>query len=180
MAMEVLDERVYPDTFDRFAMTMEGVELAAALSVAEVLPVRSFVAMTREAGFFDKGFQQNRAVRVTVVPVIGQAARGQRENSRGEILASDPRQDQESCVVDDQVQVSLPLFTRPADELIARLGLPSAGAEAEQSDDFARGTHEVSQLCARQGLMSEVVMALYVGVPQERLACVSQQVNTEL
>ena len=100
LTAEVAGQRVDPDAFDGLVAAMEGVELAASLGVPEVLPVCGFVAMAGEAWLLDEGFHQDRTVRVPRVPVIGQAAGGESQDPRGEILALDPWQDEEARVVD--------------------------------------------------------------------------------
>lgn len=98
LAAKVTRQRVDPDTFDGLAAAMKGVEFAASLGISEVLPVGGFVAGTREARFFDKGFDEDRAIRVAGLPVLGQTTSGQGESPGCEILALDPRQDEEARV----------------------------------------------------------------------------------
>src|SRR3990170_202298 len=156
MPTKVAHERVDPDAFDRLCVAMERIEFAAALRVAEILPISGFVASAGEARLLDEGFEQHWAVGVACVPIISQASADQSEDARSEISTSNPRQDQKAGIVDDEVQVAPTLLGGPADGVIARLGFPSARAEAEQGDDFSGGTHEVAQLRPRQRLMAEV------------------------
>jgi hypothetical protein len=60
LPLEVARERIDPDAFDRLSVAMQGIELATALGVAEVLPVGSLVAGADEARFLDEGFEQHR------------------------------------------------------------------------------------------------------------------------
>src|ERR1700738_3120026 len=170
MRAEVARQRINPDALDGLCVEMEGVKLAASLRVAEIPPVGGFVAGAREAWLLNEGFQQNRTIRVAGVPVLGQAAADQAKHARSEIFTVYPRQDQEARVVDDEMQVSSALFGGPADHLIARFCFPGAGAEAEDGDDLSGGAHEVTQLCPRQRLMTEIMMTFDVGVPQQRVA----------
>src|SRR5690606_12962852 len=103
LATEVVCERVDPDTLYRLAAPMKNVELAAALSITKILPVGRFIAGAGKARLLDEGFEQNRAIRIGAVPVVGQATYGQREDPRREIATADPGQDEEACVVDDQM-----------------------------------------------------------------------------
>src|ERR1017187_4262239 len=135
--------------------TMKG--CTAGLSVAEI---RTEVAHERiNPDALDglcvamEGIEQDGAIRVASVPVFGQASADQAEGARGEVATGNPRQDEEAGVIDDEVQMALALLAAPADGLIARLGFPGAGAEAEHGDDFSGGAHEVAQLRAGQGLM---------------------------
>src|SRR5258708_9928512 len=91
---EVSRQRIYPEAFNGFAASMEDIELASTLRVPEILPVGGLVASSGEAWLFDKGFQQDRTIGVSAVPVIGQAACGHRKKSGGEIFALNPGQNQ--------------------------------------------------------------------------------------
>ena len=149
MVTEVWDEWIDPDAFNRLVTMMLGIELAAALCVTEVLPVGCFVAGTCKSRLFDKGFQENRTVSVAGLPVVGQAATDKAENAGGKIVAADPWQDEEACIVDDEVEVALSLRWIPSNGRIAGLGFPGARAEAHQGNDVAGGADEVAQLRAR-------------------------------
>lgn len=78
-----------------------------------------------------------------MLPVVGELTSGHSQNTGREVLAADPGQDEEAGVVHQEVKSSLPLFGRPADEEVARLGLPSGSPETEQGDDAIIGTDEV-------------------------------------
>src|SRR5271165_1455650 len=146
LLLEVTRERIDPDAFDRLSVAMQGVELAPALSIAEVLPVGGLVASTSEAWFLDEGFEQDRPIGVACLPLIGQASAHQGEDARGQVFAVDPRQDEEAGIVHDEVQIALSLIGRPADDLVPRFDLPGARAEADGGDDVAGGAHKVAQL----------------------------------
>ena len=110
--LEVARERINPDAFDGLCVAMQGVELAAALRVAEMLPVGGLVAGAGKARLLDEGFEQHRPIGVAGMPVIGQASADQGEDARGQVFAVDPRQDEEAGVVDDEVQIALSLLGR--------------------------------------------------------------------
>ena len=109
-AAEVAHEWINPNTFDRFGIAMERVELAATLGVTEILPVGGFVACSSEARLLDEGFKQDGAIGVASVPVFDQASTDQGKGARSEIRALYPRQDEEARVVDEEVQVAPALF----------------------------------------------------------------------
>src|ERR1039457_3310235 len=179
MALEVACKRIDPDAFDGLSMSMQSVEFATALRITEVLPVGGLVAGTGKARLLDEGFEQDRPIGVAGMPVGGQSAAYQGEDARGEIFAVDPRQDQEAGVIDDEVQVALSLICCPTDELIPGLYFPGTRAEAESGDDVACGADEVAKLCAWHELMPEVVMALDICVPQQRVSLAEHQIDAE-
>ena len=110
---------------------MERIELAAALGVPEILPVGGFVAGTLESGFLDEGLEQHRTVSIAGLPVIGQPAADKGQDARGQILVADPRQDEETRIIDDEVQVPLSLCGAPADSGVAGFRLPGRGPKAQ-------------------------------------------------
>jgi hypothetical protein len=179
MLAEVPRERINPDAFDGLCVAMQCVELTSALRVAEILPVGGFVASAREAWLFDEGFQQYRAIGIACVPVLGQAPAGQGKDPRGEVFTVYPRQNEEARVVDDEVQVAATLCARPADDVVARFDFPGARTEAERGDYVPFGAHEVTQLCPWHQLMTQVVVALDIRVPQQRVALVAHQIDAE-
>jgi len=66
--IEVAHERIDPDAFDGLCVAMQGVEFAAALGVAEMLPVGSFVAGAGKARLLDEGFKQHRSIGIAGLP----------------------------------------------------------------------------------------------------------------
>jgi len=95
-------------------------------------------------------------------------AGGASQDGRGQILAFDPGQDQESSVVDDTVQVLLALRGSPADVRVARRRLRGGGPEAEQGDEASASANEVAQLGTGQRLIAAVVVTVDVLVVQRR------------
>src|SRR6202011_6395533 len=90
LSLIVACERIDPDAFDRLIVAMQNVELAAALGIAEVLPVGSLVAGAGKARLLDKGFEQDRPIGVAGLPVGGQSSAHQGEDARGQVFAADP------------------------------------------------------------------------------------------
>ena len=62
------------DVLERLGVLVMSVELAAALSLAEVDPVGGTVAGALEARGFAERFQENRAQAVALLPVLGKLA----------------------------------------------------------------------------------------------------------
>ena len=83
-----------------------------------------------------------------------------REQVGGEVGDADPGHDEEAGVVEHEGEVALALCGAPADEAVARGGLPGRGGEAEHSQRLsAGGMHEVAHLGAGQGVVAEIVIA---------------------
>jgi hypothetical protein len=135
-------EWIDPDGFDRQQGLVVNIKLSAAGGLSEAAPVGSLVSGAAKALLLDEGFEQERPVTVLELPVGGDVPGCASQNGRGQILAFDPRQDQESRIVHDPAQVFLALRGRPADMVVARLGLPGGGSEAEQGDEPPAGANE--------------------------------------
>ena len=108
-------ERIEPDGLDRQQGLVVNIELAAAGGLTEADPVGRLVSGAAKALLLDEGFEQERPVTVLELPVGGDLPGGASQNGRGQILAFNPRQDEESRIVHDPVQVLLALRGRPAD-----------------------------------------------------------------
>ena len=66
---EVFSQGIQPYVLDGDALLAGWAELAAPLGLADMNPVGRPVTGARETVFFDKGFQQQRAVAIAVLPV---------------------------------------------------------------------------------------------------------------
>ena len=82
MSSVVANEWVDPHALDRLAVAMESVRFATSLGLPKVLPAGGAVASACKARFLDEGLQQYRALRVSGVPVLGQASADQVFQSR--------------------------------------------------------------------------------------------------
>ena len=119
-----------PDAFDGERAGMRGIEFAMATRIAKVLPVGIAIACSTEAGLFDEGFEEHRAIAVAGEPVVGQAAVRQAEELGGQVSGAYPREDEETGIIDDEMEAGLALGRRPTNELVAWRGFPGSGPEA--------------------------------------------------
>ena len=146
--MEVGRERIDPDSFQWEHAGVGRVEFAAALRFANADPIGGLVTGAGKTLLLDEGLQQHGAVAIAVLPIKREQACSHAQQLRGEVLGRDPGEDEEAGVVHDQVQPTLPLGAVPADERVARCGLPCGCAETEQGEDAAISAGEVAQLGA--------------------------------
>ena len=176
MALEGID----PDGLLGQQGLVVDIELAATGRFTYPDPVGGLVGSAAEAGVIDERLDQHRSVAVLRVPVRSESPRCPSQDGRCEIPAADPRQDQEAGIVDHPMQPLLTLRWRPADEAVARAGLPGSGAEAEQGEDTAAGADEVAQLRAAQWLIAEVVVALEVLIVQMGVLAMGDEVQLQV
>lgn len=92
----------------------------------------------------DERFEQHGAIAVAVLPVMGQLPRGERQDLGGQAFGLEPRQDEESRVVDHPLPVAPLLRIVPADEALACGELPGTGTEAQQGGQPLAGEDVVA------------------------------------
>jgi len=92
------------------------------------------------------------------------------ENSGSKVFGFHPRQNQETRVVYDQIQLVLPLTIAPPYELVPRRRFSGRGTETQQGQRIVTVADNVSQLCAGKLLVSQIVIPMYVFVPQQGLS----------
>ena len=143
-----------------------AVEFAAALGLADVVPVGGAIAGCGKALAFHEGLQKHGGVLVAGVPIVGQPFGGKGEYLGCEISRSHPGQNEKPGVVDDEVKVLGALLGSPADEVAARGDFPCRGAKTKSGEELAVGAEdEVADLSAGKGLVAQIVMALNQLVP---------------
>ncbi len=133
MSTKIADEGINPDTLDRLCVAMKLVELTAPLSIPEALPIRGLVASTPKSLHLNEGFEQPRAVGVADAPVLRQPAADHSDDTRSKITTLDPGRDQESRVIDDEVQLTWTLFRCPTDEVVSGFCFPGACSEGQRA-----------------------------------------------
>ncbi len=159
-------KRFEPDIFDRQCIFVTHVEFATALGLADLNPIGGLVASSGETGDFTEGLKHGGKNRVALQPIVRQAFFAACQNMGSQVGDANPWQDQKAGVVDEQMQVALAALCRPADELIARCGLPGGGSKTEQRQRFVvGGTHQITHLRTGQRLVAEVVIALDKRIP---------------
>ena len=176
----MLDEGVEPYVLAGELGGVVAVELAAALGGANMDPVGGSIGASRESVGVDKGLEQYGSVAVAVCPVVTEPASGHPEELGGEVLALDPRQDEEACVVDDEVEVALSLGVGPTDPTISGGELPRGGGKAKEGHYLVLRSGEVAQLGSRERAVAAVVVAGDVFVPQVGLGAGRDEVEVEV
>ena len=162
-------QRSEPDVFDRQRILFSNIEFAAALGLSDFDPVGGLIASAAETRDLTESLEQYRADGVTLLPVLGQTSLAAGQDMRGQIGNADPRQNQKASIVRHKMQVALPNFGRPADEAVARRGLPGGRAESEQRQRLpADAADEVSNLRPGQRTVAEIMIAFHERIPDRR------------
>lgn len=159
-------ERVEIDILDGKSILVLDVEFSPTLGLADMDPVGSFVAGSLETVALDEGLEEDGSKSEAFSPIVLDAACGQSEEMGGEVFGSDPGEDEETGVVDDEGEARHPLIVGPADEGISGSDLPGGGAEAQAGDGGGAREGEVADLGPGKGLVAEVVVALDEVVPE--------------
>jgi len=161
---EVFGEGVDPDGFLGEQVLIVDIEFAAAFCDPQEGPVCGLIAGSEKSWLLDEGLKEDRSVAVTRLPVVRKPSGCHGENAGGEVPASDPGEDEEACVVGDEVQTALTLLGGPTDEPVSGLSFPGGGPEPKQGNGVSGSTDEIANLVPRERLISQVVVALKVFV----------------
>jgi len=115
----------------RIAQPLPGI-LSLASGVPQILPVGRLVTGTGKTGCVHKGLCQKHRVAVNSIPIIGNTLHIQAQHLRCQIRNPNPRQNQETGVVDNQ-RKPLPLHCRSsANPGIARPALEGRRGPTQQ------------------------------------------------
>ena len=143
-----------------------AVEFAAALGLADVVPVGGAIAGSGKALAFHEGLEKHGGVLVAGVPIVGQPFGGKGEYLGCEIFRSHPGHNEKPGIVDDEVKVLGALLGSPADEVVAWGDFPCRGSETDGGEELAVGAEdEVTDLSAGKRLVAQVVVTLDQFVP---------------
>src|SRR5215468_5632941 len=112
----ITDHRVEIDVLDGLTVRpVFPVHATATGGWSHVDPVgRSIAGSAKTMGVY-QGFQQQGTVSIVTLPVLRHAPGTQGQNFAGQSFDPHPGQNQESAVVHDPLQVTLPLLVTPAD-----------------------------------------------------------------
>ena len=129
---EVSREWTNEDVFDRFC---DGFSCATTSSgcLSDTLPACSAVACSSISRGVDEGFQQVDGMSILFDPVFVQATDDSSQNIARKMWNLDPGQDEETCVVRSEDQVSFSGIVRPAQPLITISTAPRRGSKQQGS-----------------------------------------------
>jgi hypothetical protein len=144
-----------------------AVEFASTLCLANEDPVGGAIARSPETLSVDEGLQEDRCIFVTVLPIREHALDGSAQDAGGEVGRDNPGKDQETGVVDHEGEIAPTLLRGPADKLVAWRHGPSRGAKPQGGEEMMAAEDQISELSSRQGLVSEVMVALNEFVPED-------------
>ena len=168
----IADQWHNPDVFRGHRSLGVPVITPSPLGRAEEGPVGGAVAVARVAGGINKGLKQERLDPGSRCPVMTQSFGAGGENPGSQIGDMDPRQDEESRIVDDAAQLAFPLSMRPANPEITRGDFPGSTGKADAGQRPGVAGDVVTQLEANRMLVAEVVVGGNGRVPLPRCAAI--------
>jgi len=137
-----------------------------ASAVPYVSPVGRMIAGTGKTARIDKGLHQDRTNMITLLPVLRQTRKRQRQDPRGEILHLHRRQDQKTIIADQTAQVGSPSLLRPSDIMVSTLQGPRGRTEGQGPKISLGGTlHHISDLRTTQRPASQVMVSIQKSKP---------------
>lgn len=139
--------------------------ISATLGLADVDPVGGLVAGSLVAVPLDEGLEEDGGEGEAFSPVVLDAAGGQGEEMGGEAFCSDPGEDEEAGVVDDEGEA--PLFSGHETIRWRNLwGRPSMRSPRSPRKRRGSGEGGAANLGFGKGLVSQAMVALDEVVPE--------------
>src|SRR5579864_1569239 len=154
----IAHQGVKVNVLDRLSMTfMLAVHATPPPGLAHPDPVGSPVAGATKTRHIHQGFQQHGMTPEVLLPVSRHLPCTQRQDLAGESFDVHPRQNQESTVVDDLLQVPLSLCLAPADPRIPSPHLPGRRVPEQTGQLPIATTHPVAQVRTEEYATAEIV-----------------------
>ena len=144
-------KRIDVDGFDRLGMLVCAVLAAAALRLADLLPVRSPVAGADKVRRVDEALHQPGTVAVLRLVVGAQAAQDHALHHGGQVLAIHCSADQEAAHAHHAMHLLATQVRTPAYPLITVGHLQCRGTEAKATQPAVFGADQVTHLRPHQG-----------------------------
>ena len=132
--------------------------MTAAAGQAQANPVGRPITAPAEARRIDEGFQQMNRMGIERLPILGDPPRHPPQEVTGQRPHLHPRQNQETGVVGDQVQVAPAHFNRPADEAVPRGQVPWSRRPGQRREGIGSGEHQVFQMFSDRLGVTQVVV----------------------
>ena len=146
-----------------------AIQFSTSPGLADISPVSGTITGAGKAFLFHEGLKQDRGIAISSCPIVWQLFGDACQDAGSEIRRGDPGEDEESGVINNEMEVLLALCGCPADEAVSGGCLPCGGAEAQCSQEAISATYQVAYLGAWQGFVSEVVVAGDQLVPEFRI-----------
>ena len=145
---------------------MITVQFSPSLGLPDMNPISCTVASSPEAVLLDKRFQEGWLVAIADLPILGQLFGSTGQNAGSKVLGGNPGKDKEAGVVEDQMKVTFPLLSTPADKAITGGNLPGSGSEAQCRQEVGTTKDKVADLCSGEGLIAEIMITLDEFIPE--------------
>jgi hypothetical protein len=176
LLLRVAHQRINIDIFDRLAVSSTlPVHATASGGLPYMDPVGSPVAGSTKTSRIHQGFQQQGTTPISRFPVARHLPRAQRQDLAGQSLDLHPRQDQKSAIVDNGLQVALPLQVAPADPLIPSSHLPRWRGPQQTGQLLLATADPVAQIRAEGHTTSEIVIPFHLFAPPAALGSAFHQ-----
>lgn len=146
---EVFDKGIKKDSLDRNTMTMGRVPSPSTLCETHMSPVGSPVACSFKSCCIDEGFQEHNRMPIGLLPVLRKEFGHPPQEMRSQMGNLHPRQNKETGILDEKLDVSISVDGAPSDETIPTGHLPGSGSPADagqrtilmKSDIFEMSPH---------------------------------------
>jgi len=123
--LDIADQRIDVDVFESSTVFLVlSIHTPAPSGLPNMNPVGGPITGSAKAGRVHQCFQEQRTLPISGLPVAWHDPCTQRQNFAGQSFDLHPWQDEESAMVDDRLQIALPLLVAPPDSGVAGLHPP--------------------------------------------------------
>jgi len=127
---EIFNKGVKKNSLDRNTIAMGRVPSPSTLSETHVNPIRSPITCSFKTCAIDEGLQKHNGMLIDLLPVLRKEFGHPPQKMRSQMGNLHPRQNKETGILDDKLDVSIPVGRTPSDEMIPTSHLPGSRSPA--------------------------------------------------
>lgn len=140
---------------------MGAIPFPSAPGAAHGDPIGRLVASPLEAGGVHEGLQKCEGMMVGLLPIGGEDFGHFPQDMRSQVGNSDPREDKESGILGDEVNILVPLGMVPSDKEIAAPHFPGCGPPTDAGQGAILMEGDILEVFSHRLAVAQVVVRLY-------------------
>lgn len=157
---EVFGKGVEEDRLNREKILVGAIPFASALSEADRNPIGRLVTDSLEAGEVHESLQEHDGMMVDLLPVLGEDFDHSPQDVGGQMEHSHPGQDKETSILNNEMDVSIPVKRFPSDEMIPADHLPGCRPPTEASQGAILMEDDILKVFPNRLTVAKVMIGL--------------------
>lgn len=157
---EVFGQGIEEDRLNRQDILVGAVPFASTLRAAHGDPIGRFVAGSLEASGVHEGLQKCEGVMVGPLPIGGKNLGHSSQEMRGQVGDSDPREDEESGILGEEIDILVSVERFPSDEEIPAHDLPGWGPPTDAGQGAILMEGDILKMFPHCLTVAQVVVSL--------------------